>query len=291
MVVADDYGIGPETSRAILELAQAGVVTATVLLVNSPYAESAVAAWCSAGIDADLGWHPCLTMDPPIAPAGEVSSLVNRNGSMGPLGWFLRRLLLRQINPEHIRRELDAQRRRFRELTGHEPTMVNTHQHVAIFPPVGEIVRGMLRPLCPRPFLRRVAEPWWTWLRISGARTKRAVLTVLGRREARRQAREGFPGADYLAGITALGRPRDARFFARWLARTPGKVVEFMCHPGHFDVTLPGRDCRHDDGLQQGRVDEYHLLREPGFLLACRQAGFTLVRPSDLRRAATRHVA
>src|SRR5205823_10069553 len=30
MVVADDYGIGPETSRAILELAQAGVVTGTV---------------------------------------------------------------------------------------------------------------------------------------------------------------------------------------------------------------------------------------------------------------------
>ncbi len=114
LIVADDYGIGPETSRAILELAQAGVVTGTVLLVNSPHAETAVRAWRSAGVDADLGWHPCLTMDRPIAPAGDVSSLVNRDGSMGPLGWFLRRLLLGQIRAEHMRREFNAQRQRFR---------------------------------------------------------------------------------------------------------------------------------------------------------------------------------
>src|SRR5262245_40029297 len=66
VVVADDYGIGPETSRGILELAQLGVVTGTVLLVNSPHAEEAARRWRAARPDADLGWHPCLTMDSPV---------------------------------------------------------------------------------------------------------------------------------------------------------------------------------------------------------------------------------
>ena len=49
VVVADDFGIGPETDRGILELGAAGLVGSTVLLVNSPYAEAGVAAWNRAG--------------------------------------------------------------------------------------------------------------------------------------------------------------------------------------------------------------------------------------------------
>ncbi len=291
LVVADDYGIGPETSRAILELARAGVVTGTVLLVNSPHAESAVRAWHSAGVDSDLGWHPCLTMDRPIAPAREVASLVHRDGCMGPLGWFLRRLMLGLIRPEHIRRELEAQCQRFRELAGHEPMMVNSHQHVAVFSPVGPILRDILRPVSPRPFLRRVIEPWTTWTGVPGARIKRAVLTTLGRREAKRQEREGFPGADGLAGITDPVWVRHPSFFARWLSRMPGEDVELMCHPGYFDDTLVGRDCQEGDGLQQRRVDELHLLRLPAFAQACRESGFVLARPSQRRQGGRRDVA
>jgi len=43
-VVADDFGIGPATSRGILDLAAKNLVTGTVLIVNSPYAEEAVRA-------------------------------------------------------------------------------------------------------------------------------------------------------------------------------------------------------------------------------------------------------
>jgi hypothetical protein len=127
-----------------------------------------------------------------------------------------------------------------------------------------------------------VREPWETWAGVPGARLKRGVLSLLGRGEAVRQAREGFPGADCLAGVTDPVWVRRADFFARWLSCVPGKVVELMCHPGHFDHTLVGRDCKEGDGLQQRRVDEYHLLGQPGFLQACREAGFTPRPPSDL---------
>ena len=45
VIVADDFGIGPDTDRGILELASSGLVTGTTLLVNSPHAPAAVAAW------------------------------------------------------------------------------------------------------------------------------------------------------------------------------------------------------------------------------------------------------
>src|SRR5947208_10841292 len=80
LVTADDFGIGPETSRGILELAARGVVTSTVLLVNSPHALDAVAAWRKAGCPLELGWHPCLTIDAPILPPDQVPTLVGPDG-------------------------------------------------------------------------------------------------------------------------------------------------------------------------------------------------------------------
>ena len=74
VVVADDYGIGPATSDGILRLCRAGVVTGTVMLVNSPFAAEAVRSWNKAGVGADLGWHPCLTLDSPILPGSQVPS-------------------------------------------------------------------------------------------------------------------------------------------------------------------------------------------------------------------------
>ena len=85
LVTADDFGIGPETSRGILELAARVSVTSTVLLVNSPFAAEAVALWRKAGRALEVGWHPCLTIDRPLLPPEQVPSLVNPDGQVyGP---------------------------------------------------------------------------------------------------------------------------------------------------------------------------------------------------------------
>jgi predicted glycoside hydrolase/deacetylase ChbG (UPF0249 family) len=288
IVMADDYGIGPETSRGILELAGRGVVTGTVLLVNSPYAAAAVRAWRASGLPLEMGWHPCLTMDPPVLPPRRVPSLVGPDGCLWPLRHFLPRLLLGRLRPGDIESELHAQYDRFLELVGRPPTVVNSHQHAALFPPVGAILRRVLARCSPRPYLRRVREPWPMLARIPGARLKRTVLTVFGRLQARRQRRDGFPGNDWLAGTTDPPWVKDPEFFARWLTRVPGRDVELACHPGYPDPTLIGRDCGPDDGLLQRRVDELHLLHQPAFGQACRRAGFTPVGPAELLARRTR---
>jgi predicted glycoside hydrolase/deacetylase ChbG (UPF0249 family) len=290
LVVADDFGMGPNTSTGILDVAERGCVTASVLLVNSIFAENDVRRWRQRGCPMELGWHPNLTLDAPILPVGRVPSLVGSNGKFLPLKRFVRRWLRGGLNPAEIASELAAQLERFVELVGHLPTVVNTHQHVGVFAPIGNILLSVLEERRCFPYVRRVREPWSVLWHVPGARIKRTVLNVQGRRLARSQEARQFPGNDWLAGVTDPKWIKNMSFFQRWLQAVPGKVVELMCHPGYLDATLLGRDCEAGDGLLERRVDELRLLREPDFLEAAAAAGFRLATPSELTRARPRHV-
>jgi predicted glycoside hydrolase/deacetylase ChbG (UPF0249 family) len=284
LVTADDYGIGPATSEGILDLAASGPVTGSVLLVTSPHAQEAVQAWRRAGKPMDLGWHPCLTLDRPLAPASRVPTLLRADGRFWPLGDFIKRLWLGKILNAEIETELRAQYERYQDLLGRSPALVNAHHHVQVFSPVGTILHRILEGCSPLPYLRCIREPWHTLVRIPGARAKRIFLSYLGRGQARRQRQSGFPGNDWLAGVTDPPWVSDPGFLVRWLTRIPGKVIELTCHPGYLDMSLVDRDCTLQDGQLQRRIHELHLLRQPSFQEACRSAGFTLIRPSDLRK-------
>jgi predicted glycoside hydrolase/deacetylase ChbG (UPF0249 family) len=281
IVTADDFGIGPTTSQGILDLAARGLITCSVLIVNTPHAEAAVRAWRQAGCPMELGWHPCLTLDRPVLPPERVPSLVGPDGCFRPLGAFVRRACLGQINAAQVAGELKAQYDRFLELVGHAPTVVNSHQHAQLFRPVGCILLDLLARQTPLPYVRRIREPWRMLVRIPGARLKRGVLTVLGRRDARRQQARGFPGNDWLAGITSPPWVADPQFLVRWLSRVPGQTVELACHPGYWDSTLIYRDCSVTDGGLQRRVHEFHRLTEPTFPEVCRAARFELIAPAE----------
>lgn len=285
LVTADDFGIGPETSRGILDLAAAGVVTSTVLLVNSPHAVGAVGMWHKTGRPIELGWHPCLTLDAPVLPAHRVPSLVGADGHFLRLGSFLKRLLSGRVRRDELEAELLAQYRRFLDLVGAPPANVNAHHHLHVFRPIDDILTRVLTAGPHRPYVRRVAEPRRTLWAIPGGRVKRAVLTHLGRRSARRQAGAGFPGNDTLAGITDPAFVHDPAFFARWLATIPGRFVELSCHPGHLDPTLDGRDGTLTDGQIHRRPYELAQLADPAFRAAVRANGFELVTAGPARLA------
>lgn len=282
IVTADDYGIGPATSRGILELAEQKRITATVLLVNSPHAEEAMRAWRQSGSPAELGWHPCLTLDRPVLPAERVPSLVDETGRFRTLGGFVKQLYLGLVRAAEIEAELRAQYGRYHDLVGQAPTVVNSHHHVQIFPPVGAILARILGRKRRLPYVRRIQEPWGMLGRIPGARGKRAFLSLLGRRDARLHGRAGFPGNDWLAGVTDPPCVHDPDFLVRWLTRIPGDVVELTCHPGHRDLTVVGRDCTLDDGHVERRIRELALLQHPSFDEACGSAGWKLISPSEL---------
>jgi predicted glycoside hydrolase/deacetylase ChbG (UPF0249 family) len=282
VVVADDYGIGPDVSRGIRELMHMGSVTATVLMVNSPHAEHDVRLWHKQATPGDLGWHPCLTMDAPVAPVEQVSSIVNKDGKLLALGKWLTGTVTGRISYDHVLAELDAQYRRCCDLVGHPPQIINGHKHIHIFPLVRKALAEVLHNHKVTPYLRQVRESWGCLRRIPGARIKRLFLSTLGVRAARRHSQAGFPGNDYLAGITDPKWVEDPDFYAHWLKHVPGDVVELAVHPGYYDETLLGRDCIPSDGQLQRRVTELKLLKESRFLGVCRALGFTLISASKL---------
>jgi predicted glycoside hydrolase/deacetylase ChbG (UPF0249 family) len=162
---------------------------------------------------------------------------------------------------------------------------VNSHHHVQVFPPIGRILIDVLNKYQPRPYVRRVVEPLSMLAAVPGARVKRSLLSLLGRRNAKMQAMQGFPGNDWLAGVTDPHCVKDPKFLTRWLGHVPGNVVELTCHPGHYDETLLGRDAVDGDGQVQRRVDEFTLLRAPSFRGVCRRIEFTRIAPRELLRA------
>ncbi|HXD87899.1 MAG TPA: ChbG/HpnK family deacetylase [Urbifossiella sp.] len=290
-VVADDFGIGPETDRGILELAKRCRITSTVLLVNSPYAADAVSAWKRAGRPIELGWHPNLTLDRPLLAPDLVPTLVDKNGVFHSLGRFLRNSYFGRISPADAFAELTAQYGLFVKLTGQPPALVNSHQHVALFAPIAAVLHDLLTSFPHRPFVRRVREPRATLRGIPGARIKRWLLDRRGRRQAESLDRDGFPGCDWLAGITDPHCVQDPRFFENWLAAMPGATVELMCHPGHHDRTLIGRDCPSDGIALERRAHELNHLASDAFPEAVRRAGFELMPASRIGRAPVRVAA
>jgi predicted glycoside hydrolase/deacetylase ChbG (UPF0249 family) len=287
VVTADDFGIGPETSRGILELGLTGRVTCTVLLVNSPYAEESVVRWRKAGCVPVLGWHPCLTLDRPVASPDRVPSLVDSTGAFWPRAVLLRRLAMGLVRADDVRTEFRAQLIRVCELIGGPPPVVNGHHHIHVFPMLGGVLREILSQVRPKPYLRRLGEPTDLLFRIRGAELKRLTLATLGRWAGEQSRRVGLPGNEWLLGLSDPPSAASPDNFVRWISRAPGSVVELMCHPGRYDATLIGRDCTVNDGWLDQRVQEFGLLRSPRFLEACREAGFRLAAPTELPGATT----
>lgn len=279
LITADDFGIGPETSRGILELGKRGAITSTVLLVTSPYAEDAIRAWRRSGSSLEVGWHPCLTLDRPVLPAEQVPSLVTGSGKFYSLGAFLVRLVLGEIRFDEVRAEFAAQYERFVKLVGSVPYNVNAHHHIHVFEPIRRALTAVLGQQKPAPYLRPVRENWATLFGVRGARLKRLILSLAGTRSA---AKKDFPGADRLVGITDPKFVHQPDFFQKWLYVTADQSVELTCHPGHWDETLEGRDGSRTDGQMLRRVTELDGLLQPDFRAAIEAEGFTLVSARDL---------
>ena len=88
-------------------------------MVNSPYAPEAIAAWRQAGAPrVEIGWHPCLTQDPPVAGAERRAQLVDLDGSVAVGGDSSKPVTVGRIRVATWRRELAAQYDRFVEWVG-----------------------------------------------------------------------------------------------------------------------------------------------------------------------------
>jgi chitin disaccharide deacetylase len=237
IINADDAGMHPEVDRAIVELAEKGIVSsASVMSLGSPD-EDALNAMADHGVD--LGLHLDLTSvfaNRRYDTAYSVKSLI-------AAAWR------RHLDPAHLRNVISEQLDRFEQAAGMPPGFIDGHEHVHQFPVIREALFGVLGERYSRQrFSIRSTKP----ARWRGA--KAAVIAFLGAPEMMRQARAGghrcnsdFAGVYDFNPTTHL-----PRLWSGWMhsMRSDGGLI--MCHPAR---SLPD-----DDPIGAARLREFRFL-------------------------------
>jgi chitin disaccharide deacetylase len=228
IVNADDYGLTTAVSRAILRAHREGIVTSTSALALAPgFAASAPQLRDTPGIG--VGAHlAAVGEDPPLLSAREVPTLVDGRGSLAS-SWrvFLPRMAARRIDPDDLRREFTAQIERLQG-AGLQLGHVDTHQHLHLWPTVGEVVLDV------------ATHAGITAVRIIRSASRGPVGVTVRRLGVRLERRAAALGVRFPAAATGLDEagtldlPRLVGAIDR-LGATPGASAELATHPGEAD--------------------------------------------------------
>jgi hypothetical protein len=257
VVCADDYGISPAVNAAIRDLIARGRINATSVMVAAPSFSSAEATVLrnAAPARAAIGLHVTLTA--PFAPLSAGFAPLH-DAAFLPLAAALRRALARRFEPALLDAEIASQFAAFSGAFGRAPDFVDGHQHVQLFPQIGDALIRVIKTVAPRAWLRQCgrARPAHNIL----ADPKALTLDALSFRLRRLAAKHGVRTNPGFAG-TYTFRPRAdyAALFPDFLAALPdGGVV--MCHPGKVDAEL-----RRLDPLTDLREREYAFFLDESF--------------------------
>jgi predicted glycoside hydrolase/deacetylase ChbG (UPF0249 family) len=247
-VTADDFGIGPETSRGIVDAFLAGAISRASVMTGTGDRVDRSLETLARAPKLPLGLHLTLTGDASTPLVAKRSSgLVTRDGRFHSLPQLAFRCALRRVDDVAIEDEILAQTERFRALLGKAPTHVDGHHHAHQLPVISRVLSEIVsRNELPRR-IRNTLEP--RELRaVPGARTRRAVIHGLGHRSrvefqsVRALVPDGFFGVLSPEMLAHAKDPSDNPW-APYLAALPQTGnFEMMVHPGHPDPELAGRD-------------------------------------------------
>jgi predicted glycoside hydrolase/deacetylase ChbG (UPF0249 family) len=275
IVNADDYGFSPGTNAAVLHLAQAGAISSTSLMVNMPWVEE-IRAVVQACPHLGVGLHVNISQGKPVLDPGEVASLVDARGFFRPPAVLARRAVSGRVVLSEVRREVEAQINRARDLVGDRLDHWDSHQGTHRFEPLASAImmscaaagvpamrthrhlfvaplEADARPAPPagprRRLARAVKESYYAWISRRAAAhfvLPDALLAMAGRKTV-----------DVLRCVAAGGAPTGH--------------FEVPCHPATTTGDL------HGTTMLQSRVDEYEYLASPQWLEAVRSGRVRLI--------------
>jgi predicted glycoside hydrolase/deacetylase ChbG (UPF0249 family) len=261
---ADDFGLTSGVNHAVLELARAGVLTSTTMMVSARATDEAAESSLHQP-RLGVGCHVVLVDGEPVLPPGRIPSLIDpASPPSAPrfrptLRAFVADLLRGRIREADIEAETVAQIRRLQQLEI-SVTHVDTHKHTHIFP---RVLRPLLRAavLCDVACARNPFEPEWSLHCAAKAKFRRRLqVRALGtQRSYFLSATEhiGLTTTDGSLGVLATGS-LTAETLRRMLDAMPEGTWELVCHPGYRDPDLESTGTR----LLQSREIEYAALLE-----------------------------
>jgi predicted glycoside hydrolase/deacetylase ChbG (UPF0249 family) len=270
VLCADDYGITEAVSRSILELIDAGRLSATSCMTVMDAWPATAGALAAVADKADIGLHVTLTDHRPL---GAMPGLAP-DGRLPSLARLASAAMARRIDRAEVADEVERQLEAFVAATGRLPDHVDGHQHAHVFPVIRDAVLDVVsRRLGSMSYVRHCWEPAAAILR-RRVDVPRALTLARLSAELRQQLLDAaIPANDSFRGVNAFNRKEDFRMlFRRWLDGRADRPLA-MCHPGRADAAL-----RQLDSLTDRREDEYAYLAGDDFPRDLAEAGWLIGR-------------
>jgi len=265
IVNADDLGLCPSVNTAIFDVLKAGNLNSATLMANMPGTHDAIERL---GDHAGLatGLHFCISEG--RAMAG-VSTLTDGAGRFMPRGALLQAALRGRLDPQHLRREFEAQWL-FLQRKGVPLDHVDSHQHVLMFP---SIFKALTPVLVERSVPVRMVDPPWRTVTADLVRPARALKQLLNMAfAAQDRSRFAGPMNGGLVSIHDLASagPYTATTYHQLIARdTSDDVLEVMVHPyilGHDVLGMYDHEAETKRPFLERCAAEYEVLKgEPIF--------------------------
>jgi predicted glycoside hydrolase/deacetylase ChbG (UPF0249 family) len=277
VINADDFGFAPGVNRGIVEAHEAGSLSSTSMMVNTPAFDEAVQLVRSRAPRLGVGLHLNLIAGRPLSDA---TSLVNpRTGLFHALPELATRAMSGRVHPADVRRECDAQLAALRS-AGISPTHLDSHRHAhalpGLLPAIVASAYAAGVPVVRRPLDRpSVSEPV--------AAAKMLVLHAAWQVAFQAVDADGralLARSPHFRGIALQGAPDvEARLLAL-LDLLPAGATELMLHPGHDDAVLAPQDP-----YRLEREREVAALRAPAVLARLERGDVRLVSFAALAEA------
>jgi hypothetical protein len=272
VLCADDYALTEGVSRGILELAQAGRISATSAMTSMPEWPRLAPALKPLAGTIGVGLHLNFTTGAPLASVPGIAPF----GAFPALEDLLQRSFTGRIAAAEARAEIDRQLDAFEAAFGAPPAFVDGHQHVHILPVIRPALLGALRArnLQGRLWLRDPSDGVLPIMRreVSASKALLVKALALGFRRAARAA--GFDTNEGFSGYSPfeLATTPDRVYTQALVDLGPRPVV--MAHPGYADEPLSQLDSDvenrpHELAYLQSEAFG-RLLEERGVVLAPR---------------------
>ncbi len=252
ILCADDFAMTRGISDGILQLAEAGRLSATSAMVTMPHWPEVAAPALALRQRFALGLHLNLTAG---APLGAMPKLAP-SGVLPAPDTVVGRAVSRAIDAQEIAGEIERQLDRFEAVAGVPPDFIDGHHHVHALPGIRAVLLAVLKRRFPAggPLIRDPADrvPAILQRRIVAGKALAAAMLAFGFRQKAEAA--GFATNRGFSGYSTFGAiPYAGEFDAFLIA--PGARPMIMCHPG-----LPDDELGAEDSIAGRRPEEHAYL-------------------------------
>jgi hopanoid biosynthesis associated protein HpnK len=280
---ADDFGLTRGVNEGIVRAHRDGILSSTTLMANGDAFEHAVEL-AQSNPELGVGCHLVLISGKSVAPAGEVRSLVDRNGNLpASLPSFVAKVTSGKIRTDDIATELRAQIQKIRA-SGIEATHVDTHKHTHAHPRVLNVVCRVAKE-CGISRIRQPIESFRNSWRTTASDRKGTSTQVVAAAAVRSIAPKfratlkkfGMTTPKHFLGLAMTGQVGPATLRGMIESLEDG-ATEIMFHPGVYDDALAETGTR----LLMQRELELQALLDPAVRDTLAQRGVRIISYREL---------